>query len=223
MRPLFVKRTFWPAQRHVRNVAVSRWRGPAIKAWILTLGALALAVPAPIVQAATLLAESPAARQEAERLNQLPPVGPTHGVHVDHSGRRETGRASYYARHFSNRKMADGRRMNPNSNVAASKTLPLGSVAKVTNLDNGKTATVRIEDRGPYVDGRVVDLAPKVADQLDVKKKGVAPVEVAPITVAEPDGKVKLGAGAADASASEVQAAVAVTKDLTRPTAEAER
>jgi rare lipoprotein A len=119
--------------------------------------------------------------------------------------------------------MADGRRMNPNSNVAASKTLPLGSVAKVTNLDNGKTATVRIEDRGPYVDGRVVDLAPKVADQLDVKKKGVAPVEVAPITVAEPDGKVKLGAGAADASASEVQAAVAVTKDLTRPTAEAER
>ena len=48
--------------------------------------------------------------------------------------------------------------MNPNSNVAASKTLPLGSVAKVTNLENGKTATVRIEDRGPYVNGRVVDL-----------------------------------------------------------------
>ena len=65
--------------------------------------------------------------------------------------------------------------MNPNSDIAASKTLPLGSVAKVTNLDNGKTATVKIEDRGPYVNGRVVDLAPKVADQLDLKQKGVVP------------------------------------------------
>ncbi len=85
--------------------------------------------------------------------------------------------------------------MNPNANVAASKTLPLGSVATVTNLDNGKTATVKIEDRGPYVRGRVVDLAPKVADQLDLRKKGVVPVEVKPITLPQPDGQVRLGRG----------------------------
>jgi rare lipoprotein A len=113
--------------------------------------------------------------------------------------------------------MADGHRMNPNSNVAASKTLPLGSVARVTNLDNGKSATVKIEDRGPYVDGRVVDLAPKVADELDIKGRGVAPVEVKPITIPEPDGGVKLGAGAAESSPEEVRNATAVTRELMAP------
>ena len=105
--------------------------------------------------------------------------------------------------------------MNPNADVAASKTLPLGSVAKVTNLQNGKTATVKIEDRGPYVGGRVVDLAPKVADKLDFTGSGVAPVEVKPITLPQPGGKVKLGAGAADATPQEVQQAVDATRQLT--------
>jgi rare lipoprotein A len=186
-----------------------------MKPWMPTLVALTLTVPATLAAAAPLPAESPAARQEAERLNQLPPVGPTIEIHVDHSGRKEKGRASFYGRHFTNRKMADGRRMNPNSDIAASKTLPLGSVAKVTNLDNGKTATVKIEDRGPYAAGRVVDLAPKVAAQLDMKEKGVAPVEVKPITVPEPNGEVALGAGAAESTPTEVKSAVELTKDLT--------
>jgi rare lipoprotein A len=109
--------------------------------------------------------------------------------------------------------------MDPNSNVAASKTLPLGSVAKVTNLNTGKTETVKIEDRGPYVKGRVVDLPSKVATQLDIKEKGVVPVEVKPITLPQPDGGVKLGAGAAEASPREVEQAVRVTKELTTPKA----
>jgi rare lipoprotein A len=165
--------------------------------------------------AAPLPADAPGARQEAERLSKLPPVTAAPTGHIDHSGRKETGRASYYAKHFANRKMADGRRMNPDADVAASKNLPLGSVAKVTNLENGKTATVKIEDRGPYVGGRVVDLAPKVADQLDIKEKGVSPVEVKPITLPQPDGTVKLGAGAAETSPQEVQKDVEVTKQLT--------
>jgi rare lipoprotein A len=157
----------------------------------------------------------PGARQEAERLDKLPAVPPAPAGHIDHSGRKQKGHASFYAKHFANRKMADGRRMNPNANVAASKTLPLGSVAKVTNLDNGKTATVKIEDRGPYVNGRVVDLAPKVADQLDLTHKGVMPVEVKPITLPQPDGSVKLGAGAAGATPQEVQSAVDATREMT--------
>ena len=161
--------------------------------------------------------ELPAAKREAQRLDRLPPVPPAPPGHIDHSGRKEKGRASFYAKSFSNRKMADGKRMNPNSNVAASKNLPLGSVAKVINLDNGKTATVKIEDRGPYVSGRVVDLSPKVADDLDMKHKGVASVEVKPITVPKADGGVKLGAGAADASPQEVRQAIEITKELTAP------
>jgi rare lipoprotein A len=164
-----------------------------------------------------LRADGPGAKQEAERLNNLPPVPAAPAGHIDQSGRKEKGRASFYSHRFTDRKMADGHRMNPNSNVAASKNLPLGSVAKVTNLENGKTATVKIEDRGPYVNGRVVDLAPKVADQLELKEKGVAPVEVKPITVPQPDGGVKLGAGAAGASPEEVSEAVETTKQLTAP------
>jgi rare lipoprotein A len=106
--------------------------------------------------------DSPAATQEAEKLARLPPVEPN--SHIDHSGRKKKGCASYYAMRFTNRKMADGHRFDPNADVAASKTLPLGTTAKVTNVENGKSAMVKVEDRGPYVDGRVVDLALKVGD-----------------------------------------------------------
>jgi rare lipoprotein A len=175
-----------------------------------------------VAAAASPPPDSAAAKHEAERLDSLPPLPPAGPGHIDHSGRTQKGRGSFYAKSFNNKKMADGHRMNPNSNIAASKTLPLGSVAKVTNLDNGKTATVKIEDRGPYINGRVVDLTPKVADDLDIKGKGVAPVEVKPVTIPEPDGGVKLGSGAADANQQEIKDATAVTKELAAPkTAEA--
>jgi peptidoglycan lytic transglycosylase len=158
--------------------------------------------------------DSPAARQEAEKLDRLPPIVPHGRARIDNSGRKEKGRASFYARGFAHRKMADGQRMNPNANIAASKTLPLGTTAAVTNLQNGKTATVNVEDRGPFVDGRVVDLSPKVANDLDIRKQGVTPVMVKPIAVPQPDGGVKLGAGAAEASPQEVKQATETTKAL---------
>jgi rare lipoprotein A len=185
------------------------WRTIALTGILCASASWAAAAPLPV--------DAPGAKQEAERLDAMPALPPAPAGHIDHSGRKQKGRASYYANHFANRKMADGKRMNPNSNIAASKTLPLGSIAKVTNLQNGKTATVKIEDRGPYVGGRVVDLAPKVADQLDLKRDGVVPVEVKPITLPQPDGAIKLGAGAADSSPGEVQQAVETTKELTAP------
>jgi rare lipoprotein A len=185
------------------------WRAIALAGLFCGSAGWAVAAPLP--------ADAPGAKQEAERLDAMPSLPPAPAGHIDHSGRKQKGRASFYANHFANKKMANGKRMNPNSDVAASKTLPLGSVAKVTNLENGKTATVKIEDRGPYVGGRVVDLTPKVADQLELKKKGVARVEVKPITLPQPDGAVKLGAGAADSSPQEVQQAVEATKQLAGP------
>ena len=115
---------------------------------------------------------------------------------LDLSGKARRGKASYYARKFQGRKMADGTRMNPNANVAASKTLPLGTKAEIVNLESGKKAVVEIRDRGPYVKDRIVDVTPKVADKLDMKEDGVAPVEVKPIEVPQPDGSVKQGEGA---------------------------
>ena len=116
---------------------------------------------------------------------------------VDTTARKQMGKASFYAEMFAGRKMANGNRMDPHGNNAASKTLPLGTTAKVTNLETGKSAVVVIQDRGPYVPGRIVDLSPATAKEIGItRRKGVAMVVVAPIAVPQPDGAVKLGAAA---------------------------
>ena len=112
--------------------------------------------------------------------------------------------------------MANGSHLDPNSNVIASTTLPIGTTAKVTNPANGRSATVMVADRGPYVRGRVVDVTPKVADELDLRQKGVGSVVVAPIAVPQPNGAVKLGAGAADANPVEVEKATEETRAAAR-------
>jgi rare lipoprotein A len=118
---------------------------------------------------------------------------------IDRSGAKRFGKASFYANFFAGRKMADGTIMDPHANNAASRTLPLGTTAKVTNLETGKSAVVTIQDRGPYVDGRIVDLSPATAQQIGItKREGIAKVVVAPIAVPMPDGRVKLGAAAND-------------------------
>jgi rare lipoprotein A len=121
-----------------------------------------------------------------------------HHAGLDRSGKARKGKASYYAQKFYTKKMADGTRMNPQSNAAASKTLPLGTKARVTNLENGNNEVVEIKDRGPYVKDRIVDVSPKTADKLGLKENGTAPVEVKPMEVPQPDGSVKPGAGAAE-------------------------
>lgn len=130
-----------------------------------------------------------------------PPPKPNHpaakGHKLDHSGRPQVGKASFYAPMFNGRKMADGSPMDPKDDNAASKTLPLGTKARVTNLETGKSAVVTIQDRGPYVDGRIVDLSPATAEKIGLsKQEGLAPVVVAPITVPQPDGSIRAGAGA---------------------------
>jgi rare lipoprotein A len=125
------------------------------------------------------------------------PAGPAHEPVVanpplDRSGNKRRGKASFYAQKFSGRKMADGTVMQPQSNNAASKTLPLGTTAKVTNLDTGQSAVVTIRDRGPYIRGRIVDLSPSTAKEIGIDhRNGVARVEVAPIVVPLQDGSVK--------------------------------
>jgi rare lipoprotein A len=100
----------------------------------------------------------------------------------ERSMRPQVGKASFYADRFANRKMANGRPMDPSGDNAASKTLPLGTKALVTNLQTGKSAVVTIEDRGPYVDGRIIDLSPATAEKIGLEKRqGLAPVEVRPI------------------------------------------
>ena len=113
---------------------------------------------------------------------------------IDRSGKKRVGKASFYAHMFAGRKMADGKQMDPQQDNAASRTLPLGTTAKVTNLETGKSAFVTIQDRGPYVDGRIVDLSPSTAREIGIShRQGIARVEVSPLAVPLPDGRVKLG------------------------------
>jgi len=109
-------------------------------------------------------------------------AGPAVARADPHVGRKQVGTASVYARKLAGRKMADGAHLDPSAPVAASKTLPLGTEAKVTNLKTGRSTRVTIEDRGPYVKGRIVDLSPAAAAQIGITpKEGVAKVEVAPV------------------------------------------
>ena len=111
----------------------------------------------------------------------------------DLSARKRRGNASYYAPQFFGKPMANGAPMDPRGDNAASRTLPLGTVAKVTNVATGKSAIIKIEDRGPYIKGRIVDLSPATAHKIGITRRiGVAKVVVTPIAVPLPDGRVKL-------------------------------
>jgi rare lipoprotein A len=113
--------------------------------------------------------------------------------HLDRSGDKQVGKASFYAARYAGKTMADGTPMQLYSNNAASTTLPLGTTAKVTNLETGRSAVVRIRDRGPYVKGRIVDLSPSTARKIGIsRKQGLAKVEVAPLTIPLADGTVKI-------------------------------
>jgi rare lipoprotein A len=157
---------------------------------------------------AFVLTAIPAPAKAAGRHRPAPErvAGP---VAPDLSARKRLGKASYYARQFFGRPMADGTPMNPHGNNAASRTLPLGTVAKVTDVDTGKSAIVRIEDRGPYIKGRIVDLSPSTARSIGITSRvGVANVEVAPIAVPLPDGRIKLGPGAHELSPRVLEASL---------------
>ena len=95
------------------------------------------------------------------------------------SGRKsrggQRGVASYY---WQNQRTATGERFNPNGLTAAHRTLPLGTLVRVTNHRNGNSVHVRINDRGPYVHGRVIDLSRAAAQRIGMISSGLAPVTV---------------------------------------------
>ncbi len=90
----------------------------------------------------------------------------------------EVGLGSWYGQLYVNRKSADGSVYDGRSLTAASRTLPLGALARVTNLVNGQVAVVRINDRGPFVPGRIIDLSEAAAKAAGLYRLGVAKVRV---------------------------------------------
>ena len=89
-----------------------------------------------------------------------------------------TGEASYYADKFNGRTTASGEKFSNSKLTAAHRTLPFGTMVRVTYLKTGKSVTVRINDRGPQKKSRIIDLSRKAADQIGMTRDGVGQVRV---------------------------------------------
>ena len=90
----------------------------------------------------------------------------------------ETGIASWYGADFHDKMTSNGEIYNKDELTAAHKTLPLPSLARVTNLDNGRSIVVRINDRGPFSGARIIDVSQRSAQLLGFDKVGTAKVRV---------------------------------------------
>lgn len=91
---------------------------------------------------------------------------------------KKEGTASYYAKKFHGRKTANGDIFHVDSLTAAHKTLPFGTMVKVTNLKNQKSVIVRINDRGMVGKKRVIDLSPAAAKAIGMINSGLQKVRV---------------------------------------------
>lgn len=99
------------------------------------------------------------------------------------SAPRETilgvGSASYYADKFNGRRTASGETFDNSALTAAHRTLPFGSLVRVTAPDTGASVVVRINDRGPFTRGRMIDVSRAAAEELGLVARGHATVELA--------------------------------------------
>ena len=91
---------------------------------------------------------------------------------------KQVGKASWYGAHHQGKKTASGERFHPHELTAAHRTLPLGTTAKVTNLETGQAVQVTINDRGPHAKGRIIDLSHGAAQRIGLKKDGTTRVSV---------------------------------------------
>ena len=101
----------------------------------------------------------------------------TVNTNVKHK-KRMVGISSFYAEDFHGKLTANGEIYDMYGLTAAHKTLPLNTVARVTNLENGKSLILRINDRGPYIQGRMLDCSYGAAKKLDFVQQGKTKVQV---------------------------------------------
>jgi rare lipoprotein A len=115
----------------------------------------------------------------------LPPadqhLGPVRVV-----GAREVGSAAWYGGRHIGMRTASGDRLDAVRATAAHRSLPLHSLVRVTNLKNGRSVIAKINDRGPVSRSLLIDLSPRSADELDMKRSGIVTVAIEPVAPAPP-------------------------------------
>ncbi len=150
----------------------------------LVLGACAPALsaaPVASAQADTAPPPTPPAAHGAPPAPQVP----------DAAADVQIGNASWYGPNFAGRLTSDGEIFDPSQLTAAHRTLPFGTLVKVTNLVNGESVVVRINDRGPFKPNRIIDLSRGAAEAIHMKSMGVARVKLEPLAL--PNGVVRVG------------------------------
>ena len=89
------------------------------------------------------------------------------------------GMASYYGNELAGNRTASGERFDPAQLTAAHRSLPFGSMVRVTNTSNGDSVIVRINDRGPFSHGRIIDVSTAAAREIGMHRSGTARVKLA--------------------------------------------
>ncbi|GIX42628.1 MAG: hypothetical protein KatS3mg129_2361 [Leptospiraceae bacterium] len=105
----------------------------------------------------------------------------------------QIGIASWYGKDFDGRPTASGEIFDSRKLTAAHRTLPLGTIVIVKNLENNKEAILKINDRGPYIKNRIIDVSEYAAEVLGFKQKGLTKVQ---IKVLKPGNLKEKGEGA---------------------------
>jgi len=117
-----------------------------------------------------------------EHLNQAPNPNAAPAAHSETRPARhhwyQKGIASWYGKFFQGKPTASGQPYNEDAMTCAHRTLPLGSLLRVTNLRNHRSVIVRVNDRGPVPEDRVIDVSKAAADSLGFEQRGIAPVRV---------------------------------------------
>ena len=86
---------------------------------------------------------------------------------------KQCGDASWYAL---NSRTASGEQMDPDKFTAAHRSLPFGTMVRVTHMRNGRSTVVRVNDRGPFIKGRIIDVSKAAANRLGIIKAGHASI-----------------------------------------------
>ena len=122
-----------------------------------------------------LLLTVSAAAQEVEAIDQADQSV----ADIDEETEIGGGMASYYGNELAGNRTASGERFDPGQLTAAHRSLPFGSMVRVTNTSNGDSVIVRINDRGPFAHGRVIDVSQAAAREIGMHRSGTARVKLA--------------------------------------------
>ena len=129
-------------------------------------GALALLIAlASLAQAQTAASPARAASAAAAAPARAAPAPADAGA--------AQGKVAYYGHKFAGRKTASGERFDPNALTMAHKTLPFGTLVRVTNVKNKQSVVVRVNDRGPTQADRFGDLSAAAARRIGMTRSGV--------------------------------------------------